>query len=78
MPRINFDLRGKINGANVEWVLDKKGNKVDVRDMSVYDLIENLDRGELVLDPYHYLQGNNKSEWLEAYIFGRDRNDPDS
>jgi hypothetical protein len=73
MPKINFYIKGKIDGATVEWAIDKQGNAVDVRNMSVYDLLEKLQKRELVLDPYVFLSGKCEQENLEAHLFERNR-----
>lgn len=73
MPKINFEVRGKIRGADVQWALDKNGDAIDVSNISVFDLLEKLEKGELKLDPYTFLHGKNDGENIQAYLFERDR-----
>lgn len=50
MPKIDFNVRGRISGLEVKEAYDKDGNKVDVSDMCARILALKLDYEELFIE----------------------------
>jgi hypothetical protein len=71
MPRINFSFQGWINGADITVCYDSQtGEKVNVSNLSVNELTEKLNLGELHITLSDYLnKGNTDQEEVDIFDF---------
>lgn len=58
MPMVDFYFNGWIRGAEVTEALDAAGNKVNVTNLTVYELALALNRGELTIDLKPYIDNH--------------------
>ncbi len=58
MPMVDFYFNGWIRGAEVKEAFDREGNKVDVTNLTVYELALALNRGELTIDLKDYIDNH--------------------
>lgn len=63
MPMIDFYFNGWVRGATITEALDQDGNKVDVTNMTPYDLAIKLSSGELkIVELAPYLSDHVRCE----------------
>jgi hypothetical protein len=62
MPKIDFDFRGYVRGANITEATNADGEKVDVSKMSGTELQNRLNDGELCITLGDHLYESSKNE----------------
>jgi hypothetical protein len=62
MPKMDFDFRGFVRGANITEATNPDGEKVDVSKMSGTELQNRLNDGELSISLGDHLYESRKNE----------------